>query len=136
MRTNLKGTCKICGCRVDNRYELCLKHCTNRQARKRAKKLKQPEFRPKTTWVKSKAERQQWWASLSEDEKTAYIEGAQQRKAIKREDKTRATMVKYGQKYQCAECFHRKSGSCIDNLPNGCPHWFSPDSTFQGIAYK
>jgi len=85
--------------------------------------------------AKTKTKRRIWWLNLSEEEKAAYIEKVQKYKEINRENKTLALMVKYGQKFQCSFCFHRKTGSCVDNLPNGCQYWFSPNSSYQGIAY-
>lgn len=41
----------------------------------------------------------------------------------RRRQRTLAVMVKYADKYKCSECFHRKTKSCADDMPNGCEQW-------------
>lgn len=118
-------------------WQNVLNESRTKKVKERDNQLKKlAKFQPKTAWVKSKAERQQWWASLSNQEKGDYLAKSQVRQAIKRRNKSVLVIKRYSNKFSCSTCFHRFGGSCTDNLPNGCPHWFSPDSTFQGIAYK
>lgn len=85
--------------------------------------------------MKSKKGRQKWWRNLTNEEKAMYIETVQKRKAVKRRNKSLLKMKKYGDKYKCSECFHRKTGSCTDDLPCGCEFWFNPNSEIIGLAY-
>lgn len=65
--------------------------------------------------------------------KEKMIKEKQEQKAKERRIKSLRIMKPYGKKYKCTECFHRKSKSCTDNLPNGCEHWFNPKRGFAKI---
>lgn len=84
---------------------------------------------------KTKKERQRWWRSLTVDEQFEYIESIMTKKAIKRRVETTQMMKKYGDKFSCVTCFHRTTGSCIDDMPNGCQYYYNPVTGLDGIAY-
>ena len=86
--------------------------------------------------TKKKEERQKWWKGLTAQQQDGYIAKVCANKAIKRKKVSLRRMKKYDNKFSCSTCFHRKGASCTDNLPNGCEYWWSPDSSYQGIAYK
>lgn len=88
---------------------------------------------------KSKKLRRQWWKGLSSKEQAEYINKKMEQKAAKRLQRSLTIMRKYGNKYPCSKCFHRKTKSCTDDLPNGCEHWYFIDGdgrTKEGIAYQ
>ena len=51
------------------------------------------------------------------------IQKKQEKARRRRLQRTLAIMPKYGDKYKCSACFHRKTKSCTDNMPNGCEYW-------------
>jgi hypothetical protein len=83
----------------------------------------------------SKYQRQKWWRRLAPEQQGKYIDKTVSMKAVKRRKRSLRRMKKYGDTYKCSECFHRKTKSCTDDMPNGCEHWFNPNSEKKGIAY-
>lgn len=77
---------------------------------------------------KTKGQRREWWYNLTPAQQAEQIEKWQAQKALKREAKSRRIMSKAEMIFECKECLHRKTRHCIDNLPNGCEYWFSPNS--------
>lgn len=76
---------------------------------------------------KSKKARRKWWNSLSSKEQNQYITKCKKAKNEKRRQKSLKVMKKHGDKYKCSECYHRKTESCTDDLPNGCEYWVNLD---------
>lgn len=62
---------------------------------------------------------------MSSEQQQKYIEKIIEAKRVKRMQRTLKKMRKFGDKYQCSECFHRKTKSCTDDLPNGCENYFN-----------
>ena len=81
---------------------------------------------------KTKQERQRWWFNLTPKQQVDYIEKLVDKKKIKRHKEALRTMRKYGDKFSCTTCFHRKIRSCEDDLPCGCGYWYSPTAKKQG----
>lgn len=99
------------------------------------KKRRKTKRRVKKQW-KTKKQRRQWWNSLTPDEQAEKIKEWMARKAARRKAKSLREMSKIEGVFDCADCFHRKTKSCTDDMPNGCEYWFSPGSKIQGLAYK
>ena len=74
--------------------------------------------------MRTKAERRQWWSGLKPEQQGAYVKKQMEKKAAKRRAASIAIMEKAEVKRSCSDCLHGGSGSCTDNLPNGCEHWF------------
>ena len=85
-------------------------------------------------FLKNKVQRQEWWKTLSVEEQGDYINGRQKKKTEQRRKKS--IELTRGSDFTCRTCFHRKTGSCNDNLPNGCEYWYDPANKKQGLAYK
>ncbi len=78
--------------------------------------------------AKLKKLRKKWWKGLSSAQRSKYIEKKVEVKRVIRLKRSLEKMRRYGDKYQCSECFHRKSKSCTDDMPNGCEDWFSGET--------
>ncbi len=85
---------------------------------------------------KVKRERRRWWKNQSPEKQAAFIEKKILEKRDIRLQRTLETMKKWGNKYPCGECFHGLIKSCTYSLPNGCRHWFNPNSKKKGLASK
>ena len=77
-------------------------------------------------YANTKAERQQWWADLTEQQKNEYIADGKELKHQKNITKSIKLMEQKDLKSDCKQCFHHKTHSCTDILPRGCEYWFSP----------
>ena len=51
------------------------------------------------------------------------VKRQQDTKALKRRKQSLETMKAYPDQYQCRNCIHGLTGSCDDNLPDGCEHF-------------
>lgn len=76
--------------------------------------------------TKSKAERQKWWADLTEQQKDEYLTEKQELKHQKNITKSIRLMEQKDLKFDCNQCFHHKTRSCIDVLPRGCEYFYIP----------
>ena len=98
-------------------------------------RTEEQEKRMRTTVWKSKKLRHRWWNSLTPEEQEKQIEKWQEKKAGKRKAKSLEIMSRTKHKYNCDGCFHRKTHSCTDDMPNGCEYWFDPNGEIVGCAY-
>lgn len=85
---------------------------------------------------KTKKERQRWWRNLTPQQQFDYVERLVAEKAVSRREEALRTMKQYGDKFSCSTCFHRKTKSCTDDLPNGCQYYYNPITGLDGIAYQ
>ena len=84
---------------------------------------------------KSKKDRQNWWKGLDGNQRDSYIKWVMEGKREKRRKRSLRLMKRKVGQFKCKECFHGKGGHCKDRLPNGCEHWFNPNSKKIGIGY-
>jgi len=81
---------------------------------------------------KSKKKRRKWWRSLTEQQRTEYIEKKVQQKGIKRIKKKERESDRIkkilGEGKTCANCFHRRTKSCdgLSSLDKVCKNYFNP----------
>ena len=123
-RNNWSGTCKICGCRIPNYFEYCAEHFTSFIKEKKVSKLKGRKRVKKPAFgIKSKVERQKWWADLSDQQRVDYLIKVQERKSAKRKAKSIKIMANR-KAVNCKQCFHGISKSCTDTLPRGCEYHY------------
>lgn len=61
--------------------------------------------------------------------KAEYIEKQivkrQEKQALIRRRRSMAIMRDYPGQYRCTTCTHGKTGNCVDQLPNGCEHYYN-----------
>lgn len=72
---------------------------------------------------KTKEQRQEWWYSLTDEEKRDYIHQKKTKKADIRRDREIAYMKNENLHYNCNECIHRITRSCVDKMPDGCRYF-------------
>lgn len=82
--------------------------------------------------MKTKAERQRWWRSLTPQQQFDYVEKLVAGKAVLRCKESLRVMAKFGDKFKCSECFHRTTKACTDDLPCGCQWYWNPITGLQG----
>jgi len=68
-------------------------------------------------------ERQVWWENLPDTERQKYINSKVKAKQAFRNNRSIALMKPYAGQYNCKDCIHGKTGSCTDNLENGCEYF-------------
>ena len=61
----------------------------------------------------------------------SFIEKMVQLKSEKRLQNSVQIMKPYGDRYSCKTCFHHKSKSCTDILPQGCEDWTDGEDSFK-----
>jgi hypothetical protein len=88
----------------------------------------------KKSKTQRKKARREWWKSLTPEQKSEYLGKVVKKKSFKWREEHLRIMKKYGDKFKCSECFHRGNGSCTDDMPQGCPYWYSPQAKEQGPA--
>jgi len=84
----------------------------------------------------SKKQRRKWWDNQTPEQKDVYLKAIFLKKAENRRNKTLTTMAKYGNKYSCDTCLHKKTGSCDADYPQGCEDWTDGDKDFKTIERK
>ena len=89
-----------------------------------------------TRTAETKAQRQEWWKKLTLEEQIDYVQKKGNEKARFRRARSIKLMADKPGQFSCRGCFHRKTQSCEDNLPNGCEYWYDPADKKQGLAYK
>ncbi len=72
--------------------------------------------------MKTKKQRQQWWANLSNEDRSAYLDRILEKKAEKRRAKSIKLMK--NKHFDCKLCIHSLTQSCTDNLKNGCEYFY------------
>jgi len=82
---------------------------------------------------KTKKQRQQWWNDLTPEQQAEQIEKWQAQKADKRRNGSIQKMARVKEKFDCGDCFHRWTRSCVDMMPNGCEYWFNPTSKLRPL---
>ena len=70
---------------------------------------------------------QKWFRSLTPEQQAAYMSKKtaekDAQKSIFRRNRSIALMKPHAGQYNCKDCIHGKSGSCTDNLENGCEYF-------------
>lgn len=132
---NLAGTCKICGCKIECWKDLCSEHYQKPQSKVRSRVKKRKlrtcgygDYPSHKTSYKDKPQRQKWWADLTEQQKDEYLTEKQELKHQKNITKAIGLMEQKNLKFDCLQCFHHKTHSCTDNLPNGCQSFYDPQA--------
>jgi len=84
--------------------------------------------------MKTKAQRQAWWNTLSDEEREGYISGLQAKKA--KERRKRLIKASKGLQYNCKLCIHKLTQSCPDSIRDGCSYFYDTEREIMGPAYK
>lgn len=91
----------------------------------------------------TKAEKQRWFENLTPEEKQAFVYRSKQKKADERRDLHIKLMSQFSEKFDCKDCIHRKTMSCTDLMPNGCPYFYdaikdrtAPESVIPNVNKK
>ena len=74
-------------------------------------------------YKRSKLERQEWWDSLSLEQKMEYSISKKQKKEDDRRDRSIRLMSQFTERFDCKDCIHRLTMSCTDYMPNGCEYF-------------
>jgi hypothetical protein len=80
------------------------------------------KFKPYTKKQKSK-----WFNSLTPEQRQCFIDKKNQKENESRIQKDLDFMKQFGQDYVCSGCLHRHTGSCAQNMPNGCLDFYSAE---------
>jgi hypothetical protein len=74
-----------------------------------------------------------WFRGLTPEQQEKRIEVLCQKKAELRIQKDLGLMAKYGQRFACFKCLHRKTGSCLQEMPCGCSDFYDQE---QNLSFK
>lgn len=86
--------------------------------------------------TKSKKQRSQWWADLSNEEKKNWLDNHLAEKEGVRAKQREKLAVK-GKITNCRNCFHYTTESCdgLLSLDDVCTSWFNPVAPVTGMDY-
>ena len=93
------------------------------------------KYKRKTQKKWTKRQKQQWWLSLSAEEKAAFIDKKVDEKSQKRQLKMLRIMKEDTLEFDCKKCIHWLSHSCTDNLKDGCTYYYNAKTDEHGPAY-
>jgi hypothetical protein len=80
------------------------------------------KFKPYT-----KKQKSLWFKNLPPERRQEFIEKQCQKKNDERKQRDLEFMKQFGQDYACSGCLHRKTGSCDQDMPNGCLDFYSDE---------
>jgi hypothetical protein len=74
-----------------------------------------------------------WFRGLTPEQQEERIAALCQKKAELRIQRDLELMAKYGQRFACFKCLHRKTGSCLQEMPCGCSDFYDQE---QNLSFK